>query len=63
MLKATIRVKEDIDIGKYAEVVSFLKAKAAGFKSIKAEVFTEVQLRMFFETAGDLQWLDVKVHN
>lgn len=61
MLKATIRVKENIDIGKFSEVVSFLKAKASGFKSAKAEVFTETQLKTFFDTASGVEWLDAKV--
>lgn len=42
MLKATIRNNENIDIGKYGDVVAFLRSKAAGFKSVKAEASTEL---------------------
>lgn len=61
MLKATLRVKEDIDIGKYTQVIAFLKTKSSGFKSIKAEVFTEVGIKTFIDEAEGLHWLDVKV--
>lgn len=61
MLKATIRIKENVDIGKYGDVTAFLKVKSIGFKSVKAEVFTEQQIKSFFDGAPDLQWLDVKV--
>lgn len=61
MLKATLRAKEDIDIVKYTQVVAFLKRKSSGFKSIKAEVFTEAGVKKFIEEAEDLSWLDVKV--
>ena len=61
MLKATIQVKENVDIGKFAEINSFLKTKSSGYKSTKADVFSEQQLKKIMEEAADVNWLDVKV--
>lgn len=62
MLKATIRANEDIDLGKYPNVTAFLKSKSDGFTSKKAHVFTEENVKKFFDDAADLHWLDVKVN-
>lgn len=61
MLKATLRAFDDIDIGTYAQVSAFLKVKSSGYKSIKAQVFTENNIKRFIDEADDLPWLDVKV--
>jgi hypothetical protein len=61
MLKATLRVHEDLDIGEYFQVKAFLKKKSSGYKSVRAEVFTEEQVRKFIMEADDSRWLDVKV--
>lgn len=61
MLKATLRAHEDVEIGGYKQVTSFLKAKSSGFNSIKAEVFHGYEIRKFLEEAEDYTWLDVKV--
>lgn len=61
MLKATLRSIENVEIADYKQVTAFLKAKSLGFKSKKAEVFTEEEMRKFIYEAEDLAWLDVKV--
>lgn len=43
------------------QVTAFLKSKSHGYKSKKAEVFTEDGIKNFFDEAEDLAWLDVKV--
>ncbi|KAJ6639008.1 hypothetical protein Bhyg_11747, partial [Pseudolycoriella hygida] len=61
MLKSTLRTFEDLDIGQYFQVKAFLKQKSSGFKSVRANVFTEEEIRKFVMEADDRQWLDVKV--
>lgn len=61
MLKATLRTFEDTDIGKFAQVTAFLKAKSNGYKSVKARVFSEENIKTFIDQADDLSWLDIKV--
>lgn len=61
MLKATIRTFEDVDIGRFKQVSAFLKSRSKGYKSVKARVFTEDQIKNFIDNADNLSWLDVKV--
>lgn len=61
MLKATLRVNDDVDIGTFHQVTAFLKGKSAGYKSVKAKVFDEHGIKNFIDRAEDLAWLDVKV--
>lgn len=61
MLKATLRTHEDVDIGTFKQVSAFLKSKSVGYKSKKARVFTEDQIKTFIDDADNLSWLDVKV--
>lgn len=56
-----MRANEDLDIGEFHQVKAFLKKKSSGYKSVKATVFTEEQIRKFIIEAADGQWLDVKV--
>lgn len=60
MLKATLRTFENVDIGSFKQVSAFLKSKGIGYKSKKARVFTEDQIKTFIDDADNLSWLDVK---
>lgn len=59
MLKAMIRIKENIDIGVYHEVNAFLKKKSRGYRPVKAKVFTESEMHRFILQTDDSTWLDV----
>lgn len=61
MLKSTIKVKHNIDIGNYYKLVAFLKSKQSGYKPTQAKVFTEENIKQFICNAPDSQWLIVKV--
>lgn len=61
MLKATLRTYEDIDIKKYGQVSAFLKSKSSGYRSVKARVFMEDNIKTFIDQADELSWLDIKV--
>ncbi len=63
MLKNTLKIHDDVDISKYAKVMSFMKRYSEGYKSIKAKVFSEDEIRKFLFEAPDIQWLAVKVSN
>lgn len=62
MLKAMIRIKENVDIGVYHEVNAFLKKKSKGYVPVKAKVFKEVEMHRFIFQSDDSAWLDVKVN-
>lgn len=61
IIKATLRLYENVDISEFYQVKAFLKKKSSGYRCVKAEVFTEEQIRKFINEAADGQWLDVKV--
>ncbi|KAG4074187.1 hypothetical protein HA402_016215 [Bradysia odoriphaga] len=61
MLKSIIKVKENINIGQYFQLIAFLKAKAKFYKAVKAKAFEEDEVLEFLVEASDHVWLDVKV--
>lgn len=61
MLKATLRVNDNVDISAFHQVTAFLKGKSAGYKCVMAKVFNEEEIKHFIDHAEDLAWLDVKV--
>lgn len=61
MLKATMKVKDNIDIAKYNQISAFLKTKSSGYKPMKAKIFSEAEIKKFIVEAPDNDWLDVKV--
>lgn len=61
MLKATIKVKENVDISAYHQLNAFLKRQIKGYVPVKAKVFTEAEIQRFIFQTDDSAWLDVKV--
>lgn len=61
MLKTTIRANDGLDIGRYVELLAFLKSKASGYLPVKAGVFSLADIHRFIDNAPDELWLDVKV--
>lgn len=61
MLKTIIYLKEDIDIGRYRDLLSLLKKKSEGFKSEKSSILTPQHIDKFLTEAPDDIYLAVKV--
>lgn len=63
MIKSTIKLYNNVDIGEYRKVVSFLKAKNEGYVSERAKMFTAEEIRRFLTEAPDIQYLSHKASN
>lgn len=53
MLKTTLRVKENIDIGHFNKLLAFLKQLSIGYKAKKSKIFTRNEVRTFLLEAPD----------
>lgn len=61
MLKATMKINDQVDISTYASLIAMLKKGSKGHIPKQARIFTENELKRFIDTAPDDLWLDVKV--
>jgi integrase len=61
MLKATLNVKENIDIGAFLKVIAFLKRNAVGYEAKKSKVLTIEEVNTFLKEADDNGYLLMKV--
>jgi len=61
MLKTTINMKHNINIGTYPKLQAFLKRKSTGFKSKKSKVLTSTEIKKFIDEAPNIQCLVTKV--
>lgn len=61
MLKATMNVKNDVDIGRYFKLRAFLKRKSEGYKAKKSRVFEKQDITKFILEAPDNDYLLAKV--
>ncbi|CAI6366167.1 unnamed protein product [Macrosiphum euphorbiae] len=61
MLKTTINMKHNINIGTYPKLQAFLKRKSTGFKSKKSKVLTSTDIKKFIDEAPNIQYLVTKV--
>ena len=61
MLKATINYNHGIDIGRYTQVLKFLKKKSDGYTSTKARKLSAEQVERFLVEAPDREYLATKV--
>jgi hypothetical protein len=59
MLKATLKLKRDINISKYNKVNSFMKRTSTGYKSKKSRVFTKEDVSRFLTEAPDEDFLHI----
>ena len=62
MLKATINLKHNVDIGKYYKVVQFIKRQNEGYIPKKSNVLEKENVIAFLCTAPDHDFLSIKVH-
>lgn len=61
ILKTTLRINDNIDIGSYTTLINSLKEKSVGYQAVKATIFTEEDINKFMNEAPDEHWLHVKV--
>lgn len=62
MLRTTLKVNDNVDIGTYPALRTLLKeADLNGYKSNRSKAFTEDEIKKFINEAPDETWLDVKV--
>ncbi|CAH1967165.1 unnamed protein product [Acanthoscelides obtectus] len=61
MLKATILLNHNIDIGKYSKLVKYLKDKNDGYKPTKSRVLNREDINRFIKEAPDDLYLMIKV--
>lgn len=70
MLKATVQMKNDVNINTYVKLTSFLKSLSTGqkrhkrnFKKTFQNVLTMNHVETFINTARDVKYLATKVRN
>ncbi|XP_043283728.1 uncharacterized protein [Venturia canescens] len=61
MLKATLKIKEKIEIDTYHTFKEFIKKQSSGFTSNKSKVFTSENIQKFLSEAPNSQYLATKV--
>lgn len=61
MLKSTLAVKDNVDIGKYSKLIAFLKRKSVGHRAKKSKVLTRDEINSFLFDAPDDRYLMIKV--
>ncbi|XP_031332895.1 uncharacterized protein LOC116163187 [Photinus pyralis] len=61
MLKATLMLKQNVDITSYNKLRAYLKKQSVGYKAKKSKVFTNEQIREFMMNAPDDTYLMAKV--
>ncbi|KAJ3652150.1 hypothetical protein Zmor_018140 [Zophobas morio] len=61
VLKASINVNKNIDIGKYSKLTAYLKSESRGYKAKKAAVLERAHVEEFLTRACDKKYLMIKV--
>lgn len=61
MLKSTISLKHNLDIGKYNRLMALLKRKSDGFASKKSKTLSSDDVERFLTEAPDVEYLATKV--
>uniref|UniRef100_A0A1Y1M608 Tyr recombinase domain-containing protein n=1 Tax=Photinus pyralis TaxID=7054 RepID=A0A1Y1M608_PHOPY len=61
MIKASVLVKNGVDVSKYFKVIAFLKRKNEGYSPKKSKTLTFEQVQRFINEAPDEKYLMVKV--
>lgn len=63
MLKATLAIRQDVDISKYPKLRSLLKRQAEGYRPKKSKILTKEQINKFIQEASDKEYLMIKVRH
>ncbi|KAJ3643572.1 hypothetical protein Zmor_026274 [Zophobas morio] len=61
MVKATLNIKNGIEIGKYSKLKAFIKKQGEGYVPKKSRVLTNEQIEVFLDTAPDFKFLMMKI--
>lgn len=61
MLKSTLKMKNDVDINLYTNLIAFLKRRSDGFIKKKSKVLSSNDVEKFLKDAPDSQYLATKV--
>jgi integrase len=61
MIKAVMKIRENLDIGQFYKLITFLKKQSVGFSPKKAKVFSKEDIAKFMEEAPDNVYLLIKV--
>ena len=61
MLKSTLRLKQNVDIGNYPKVRAYLKRQNEGYTPKKSRVLEKEQILQFIKEAPDQKFLFTKV--
>jgi hypothetical protein len=61
MLRATISMKQNVDISKFNHLIAFLKKQSVGHRPQKSRVLTKEEVSKFLKEAGDKEFLLIKV--
>lgn len=61
MIKASLQIKNNVDISKYYKLIAFLKRKSVGYRPKKSKIFTSEQINTFLNEAPDTKYLMIKV--
>lgn len=62
MIKASLGVKNNVDISKYSRLLAFLKKQNVGYHPKKSRILTREQIDRFLKEAPDEKFLMVKVN-
>ncbi|KAJ8925264.1 hypothetical protein NQ315_009092 [Exocentrus adspersus] len=63
MLKATMKVYKNTDIGKYSKLTAYLKSESRGCKPKKAAILERAHIEEFLTRACDKEYLMIKSHS
>lgn len=61
MLRTTLNINNNVNIGNYAKLRAFLKRKSHGYRPRKSKIFTSEEINRFITEAPDNQYLLAKV--
>lgn len=61
MIKAMLRVNNDVDISKHFKLIAYLKRQGEGYQAKKSKIFTRDQIEQFLKCAPDDEYLLMKV--
>jgi hypothetical protein len=54
MTKASLRIKNDVDIGKYHKLIAFLQRKNVGYRAKKSKVLKREHIDRFLNEAPNI---------
>lgn len=61
MVKATLSIKNGVEIEKFVKLKAFLKRQGEGYRPRKSRVLTNEQIEVFLKDAPDHKYLMMKV--